>query len=86
MITTFFGAGDGIRTLDPNLGKVVLRGIAAAGAIAASRADMIAARLLAEKLQQVGIGGMSLASSRPQRVALSTALRAARPSCARDNR
>jgi hypothetical protein len=47
---------------------------------------MIAARLLAEKLQQVGIGGMSLASSRPQRVALSTALRAARPSCARDNR
>jgi len=39
-----FGAGDGIRTHDPNLGKVVLRGIAAAGAIAASRADIIAAR------------------------------------------
>jgi len=50
-----FGVGDGIRTHDPNLGKVVLPGLRRPWPSPRHMLISLPARLLAEELQKVGI-------------------------------
>ncbi len=54
-IAADFGAGDGIRTHDPNLGKVVLPGLRRPWPSPRHVPISLPARLLAEELQKVGI-------------------------------